>query len=48
MSTTPLYSKIFSKEAIQMARKTHEKLLTIFRHKGNTNQTHTKIPPRPS
>jgi hypothetical protein len=35
----------FSKEEIQMAKKTHEKILTISTHKGNANQNHTKIPP---
>jgi hypothetical protein len=40
-------NKTFSKEEIQMAkkRKTHEKMLTILGHKGNTNQNHSKIPP---
>jgi hypothetical protein len=28
-------------------QKTHEKMLTIFGHKGNANQNHTKIPPHP-
>jgi hypothetical protein len=28
-------------------QKTHEKMLTISGHKGNTNQNHTKIPPHP-
>jgi hypothetical protein len=28
-----------------MAKKTHEKMLTISDHKGNANQNHTKIPP---
>jgi hypothetical protein len=27
------------------SQKTHEKMLTILDHKGNANQTHTKIPP---
>jgi hypothetical protein len=35
----------FSKEEIQMAKKTHEKMFTIPGHKGNANQNHTKIPP---
>jgi hypothetical protein len=26
-----------------MAKKTHEKMLTISGHKGNTNQNHTKF-----
>jgi hypothetical protein len=30
-----------------MAKKTHEKMLTISDHKGNANQNHTKIPPHP-
>jgi hypothetical protein len=30
-----------------MAKKTHEKMLTIPGHKGNANQNHTKIPPHP-
>jgi hypothetical protein len=37
-------NRTFSKEEIQMAKKTHEKLLTIPGHKGNANQSHTKIP----
>jgi hypothetical protein len=41
-------TRIFSKEEIQMAKKTHEKMLTISTHKGNANQNHTKIPPHPS
>jgi hypothetical protein len=28
-----------------MAKKTHEKMLTIPGHKGNANQNHTKILP---
>jgi hypothetical protein len=35
----------FSKEEIQMAKKTHEKMLTIPAHKGNANKNHIKIPP---
>jgi uncharacterized protein YeaO (DUF488 family) len=35
----------FSKEDIQMTKKTHEKMLTILGHKGNQNQNHTRIPP---
>jgi hypothetical protein len=31
----------FSKEEIQMAKKTHEKMLIISSHKGNGNQNHT-------
>jgi hypothetical protein len=30
-----------------MAKKTHEKMLTISSHKGNANQNHTKIQPHP-
>jgi hypothetical protein len=41
--TTEL-NRTFSKEQIQMAKKTHEKMLTISDHKGNENQNHTKIP----
>jgi hypothetical protein len=37
-------SRTFSKEEIQMAKKTHEKILTISGHKGIANQNHTKIP----
>jgi hypothetical protein len=38
----------FSKEEIQMAKKHMKKMLTISsRHKGNTDQNHTKIPPLP-
>jgi hypothetical protein len=33
----------FLKE-IQIAKKRHEKMLTILGHKGNENQNHTKIP----
>jgi uncharacterized protein YjgD (DUF1641 family) len=40
-------NRTFSKEEIQMAKKTHEKMLTISSHKGNANQNHTKIPPHP-
>jgi hypothetical protein len=35
----------FSKEEIQMAKTTYEKMLTIPDHNGNANQNHTKIPP---
>jgi hypothetical protein len=31
-------NRTFSKEEIQMAKKTHEKMLTISSHKGNANQ----------
>jgi hypothetical protein len=40
-------NRTFSKEEIQMAEKTHEKMLLIFCHKGNADQNHTKIPPHP-
>jgi hypothetical protein len=35
-------NRTFSKEEVQMAKKTHEKILTIPGHKGNANQNHTK------
>jgi hypothetical protein len=38
-------NRTFSKEEIQMAKKTHEEMLTISSHKGNANQNHIKIPP---
>jgi hypothetical protein len=37
-------NRSFSKEEIQMATKTHEKMLTISRHKGNANQKCIMIP----
>jgi hypothetical protein len=37
-------NRTFSKDEIQMAKKTHEKLLTISGHKGNVKQNHTKSP----
>jgi hypothetical protein len=40
-------NRTFSKEEVQLAKKTHEKMLTISSHKGNANQNHTKIPPHP-
>jgi hypothetical protein len=40
-------SRTFSKEEIQMAKKTHEKMLTISSNKRNANQNYTKIPPHP-
>jgi hypothetical protein len=40
-------NRTFSKEEIQMAKETHEKMLTISSHKGNANQNHTYIPPYP-
>jgi hypothetical protein len=36
-----------NREKIQIAKKTHENMLTISTHKGNANQNHTKIPPHP-
>jgi hypothetical protein len=42
--TTEL-NRTFSKEEIQMTKKTHEKMLTISSHNGNANENHTKIPP---
>jgi hypothetical protein len=36
-------NRAFSKEEIQMAKKTQEKMLTIPGHKGNTNHNHIKI-----
>jgi hypothetical protein len=38
-------NRTLSKEEIQMAKKTHEKMLTISSHKGNANQNHTEILP---
>jgi hypothetical protein len=38
-------NRTFSKEEVQMDKKTHEKMLTIPSHKGNANHNHTKIPP---
>jgi hypothetical protein len=40
-------NRTFSKEEIQINKKTHEKMLTICSHKGNSNQNHTKILPHP-
>jgi hypothetical protein len=40
-------NRTFSNEEIQMAKKTHEKMLTIPSHKGNANQNYTNIPPYP-
>jgi hypothetical protein len=40
-------NRTFSKEEIQMAKKAHEKMLSISSHKGNVNQNHTKSPPYP-
>jgi hypothetical protein len=44
--TTEL-NRTFSKDEIQMAKKAHEKMLTISGYKGNAKQNHTKIPPHP-
>jgi hypothetical protein len=38
-------NRAFSKEEVQMTKKTHEKMLTIPGHKGNANQNYIKIPP---
>jgi hypothetical protein len=38
-------NRTFSKEEVQIAKNTHEKMLIIPGHKGNANQNHTKIPP---
>jgi hypothetical protein len=40
-------NRTFSKEEIQVAKKTHKKIFTISGHKENANQNHTKIPPHP-
>jgi hypothetical protein len=37
--------RTFSKEEMQMAKKTYEKMFTIPDHKRNANQNHTKILP---
>jgi uncharacterized protein (UPF0210 family) len=37
-------NRIFSKEEVQIAKKTHEKMFIIPGHKGNANQNHIKIP----
>jgi hypothetical protein len=37
-------NRTLSTEEIQMAKK---HMLTIYSHKGNANQNHTKIPPHP-
>jgi hypothetical protein len=34
-----------SKEEVQMAKRTHEEMLTIPGYKGNANQNHVKVPP---
>jgi hypothetical protein len=38
-------NRAFSKEEVQIAKKTHEEMLTIPCHKGNANQNHIKILP---
>jgi hypothetical protein len=38
-------NRTFSKEEIQIAKKTHEEMLNIPGLKGNANQNHAKIPP---
>jgi hypothetical protein len=38
-------NKAFSKEEVQMAKNTCEKMLTIPGHNGNANQNNVKIPP---
>ena len=35
----------FSEEDIQNGQPTHEKMLSITHHQGNTNQNHNEIPP---
>jgi adenylate kinase len=37
--------RAFSKEEVQMAKKTHEEMLNIPGHKENANQNHIRIPP---
>jgi hypothetical protein len=37
----------FSKEKVQIAKKTQEEMFSIPGHKGNTNQNHVKIPLHP-
>jgi hypothetical protein len=44
---TELNSSNFLQRRNSNGQKTHEKMLTISSHKGNANQTHTKIPPHP-
>jgi hypothetical protein len=36
-------NRTFSKEEVQMAKKTHEERLNILGHKGNANQNYIKI-----
>jgi hypothetical protein len=37
-------NRAFSKEEIQMAKKTQEEMFNTFGYKGNANQSHVKIP----
>jgi hypothetical protein len=37
-------SRDFSNEEVQMAKKTHEEMLTIFGHKENAIQNHVRNP----
>jgi hypothetical protein len=37
-------NRTFSKEEVQMAKKTHKEMLNIPGHEGNANQNHIKIP----
>jgi hypothetical protein len=39
------WTELFSKEEVEMAKKTLENVLTILGHKRNAHQNHTKIPP---
>jgi hypothetical protein len=36
-------NRTFSKEEVQMAKKTHEKMLTILGHKENASQKHIRF-----
>jgi hypothetical protein len=36
-------NKVFSKETVQIAKKTHEERMSILGQKGNANQNHVKI-----
>jgi hypothetical protein len=40
-------NRTFSKEEIQMSKKTHEKICTIPVREGNANPNHTRLPPYP-
>jgi hypothetical protein len=40
-------NRTFSKEEIQIVKKTHEKMLILPGHKGNANKNHTKNSPHP-